>query len=137
MDEVFLKILNMSISAGWLVLAVLVLRLLLKKAPKWMRILLWAAVGVRLVLPFSLESSLSLMPSAQTVPGDIVYAMHPAIDSGVPIINAAVNPVLGESLAATPQFSMNPIQKLLFVAAILWVVVIPNFPDIFLVLLFS
>ena len=122
MDEVFLTILNMSISAGWLVLAVLVLRLLLKKAPKWMRILLWAAVGVRLALPFSLESSLSLMPSAQTVPGDIVYAMHPAIDSGVPIINAAVNPVLGSSLAATPQFSMNPIQKLLFVAAILWVV---------------
>ena len=122
MDEVFLKILNMSISAGWLVLAVLVLRLLLKKAPKWMRILLWAAVGVRLVLPFSLESSLSLMPSAQTVPGDIVYAMHPAIDSGVPIINAAVNPVLGSSLAATPQYSANPIQKLLFVAAILWVV---------------
>ena len=43
MSEVFLKVVNMSISAGWLVLAVLALRLILKKAPKWVNVLLWAS----------------------------------------------------------------------------------------------
>ena len=121
MDAVFFKMLNMSISATWVVLAVLLARLLLRKAPKWARALLWAAVGLRLVLPEIPVSDLSLIPSAQTIPADIVYAAQPAIQSGVPAINAVVNPVLGQSLAATPQYSMNPIQKLLVVGQLLWV----------------
>ena len=60
METVFLKILNMSITAGWLVLAVLLMRLLLRKAPKYLTVIMWALVGIRLVLPFSLESALSL-----------------------------------------------------------------------------
>jgi beta-lactamase regulating signal transducer with metallopeptidase domain len=122
MDVFFLKLLNMSISALWVVLAVVVLRLLLRRAPKWIRVLLWAAVGLRLVLPEIPVSDLSLMPSAETLPPDIIYAARPAIHSGVPVINAVVNPVLGESLAATPQFSMNPIQKWLVVACLVWLV---------------
>lgn len=122
MDSIFLKILNMSISALWMVLAVVALRLLLRKAPKWIRVLLWATVGVRLVLPVIPVSNLSLIPSGQTVPVDIIYAARPAIQSGVPVINAAVNPILGEALAATPQYSMNPVQKLLVVGTLLWVV---------------
>ena len=66
METVFLKILNMSITAGWLVLAVLLMRLLLKKAPKYLTVIMWALVGIRLVLPFSLESALSLIPSTET-----------------------------------------------------------------------
>ena len=122
MDDLFLKVLNMSISAGWVVLAVLALRLLLGKAPKWVRVVLWGLVGLRLVLPFSVQSVLSLIPSTQTVPADIIYAMEPAIDSGVPIVNAAVNPVLGSSLAATPQNSANPIQIWLAIASQVWLV---------------
>jgi len=68
MSELFLKIVNMSISASWLVLAVLILRLVLKKAPKWVRVLLWGMVAVRLLCPFSLESAWSLIPSAETFP---------------------------------------------------------------------
>lgn len=71
MTELFLKIVNMSIMAGWLVLVVLVARLLLKRAPKWISCLLWALVAVRLVCPVSLESVFSLMPDA-LVKGDIV-----------------------------------------------------------------
>ena len=59
MSEVFLKLLNMSISAGFLVLAVCVLRFLLKKAPKWAVCILWAIVGLRLIVPFGVTSSLS------------------------------------------------------------------------------
>jgi len=56
MNELFLKIINMSVSASWLVLAVLLLRLVLKKAPKWINVLLWGIIAVRLICPFTIES---------------------------------------------------------------------------------
>ena len=62
MESLFLKLVNMSISASWLVLAVVVLRILMKKAPKWMTCALWAMVAIRLVFPFSIESAFSLVP---------------------------------------------------------------------------
>ena len=68
MNVLFLKIINMSISASWLVMAVLILRLVLNKAPKWVNVLLWGIVAVRLICPFSFESALSLIPSAETFP---------------------------------------------------------------------
>ena len=122
MEGVFLKILNMSISAGWLVLAVVVLRFALQKAPKALRVVLWGIVGLRLVWPFSIESILSLIPSAETVPPDIGMAATPAIHSGVPVVNAVLNPVLGSSMAATPQYSINPMQVAQFIAAWVWVI---------------
>ena len=73
MDKIFLKVLNMSISASWLVLVVLALRLLLKKAPRWIHVALWALVAVRLICPVSIESAFSLIPSTQTVPEEIIY----------------------------------------------------------------
>lgn len=94
MNELFLKIINMSISASWLILAVLILRLVLKKAPKWVNVLLWGIVAVRLICPLSFESALSLIPSSETIPLDIEMAAKPTIDSGVPAINSVVNPVL-------------------------------------------
>ena len=72
MAAVFLKLLNLSISASWLVLAVLVLRLVSKRSPKWMNVLLWGIVALRLMLPFSIESALSLIPSAETVSPAVV-----------------------------------------------------------------
>ena len=58
MEAIFLKILNMSITASWLVLAIVILRLILKKAPKAISVFMWALVGVRLICPFSFESIL-------------------------------------------------------------------------------
>ncbi len=62
MTEVFLKIVNMSLSAGWLVLVVVLLRLILKKAPKWVFVFMWGLVAVRLLIPFSMESAFSMLP---------------------------------------------------------------------------
>lgn len=104
MNDLFLKIINMSISASWLVLAVLLLRFVLKKAPKWVNVLLWGIVAVRLAFPFSIESALSLIPSAETVPMDIEMAVQPTINSGVPVINSMVNPTIIRS-RAYPYFS--------------------------------
>ena len=94
MEAILIKALNMSISATWLILAVLLLRLLLKKAPKWFSVVLWGFVGLRLVLPFSLQSVFSLIPSAEVVSPSIGYAQHPAINSGISVIDNAVNPTL-------------------------------------------
>ena len=71
MTELFLTMLNIGIKAGWLILAVLLLRVILRKAPRWTVCLLWGVVALRLVFPFSLESVFSLIPSAQTVPMEI------------------------------------------------------------------
>ena len=110
MEELFLTVVNLSLTAGWLVLAVLVLRLLLRRAPKWSFCLLWALVALRLVCPISLESTLSLIPSAQPLPREILYTAAPEIQSGIPALNSAVNPVLQEVLAPSPTASTNPTQ---------------------------
>lgn len=122
MEDLFFHLLNISINAGWLVLAVLLLRLLLRKAPGWMRVSLWGLVGLRLILPFSIESIFSLIPSAETVPPTIVYDREPAIQSGIPAINDIVNPIIGESFAPDPTASVNPLQIWSFVASAVWLV---------------
>lgn len=120
MSSFFLKILNMSISAGWLVLAVLLLRLILQKAPKWVNGLLWGIVAVRLTCPFTIESVLSLIPSAETIPSDIGLSPTPAISSGISSLNSAVNPVLSQISAPAPGDSINPMQVAIFVGTALW-----------------
>lgn len=121
MERVFLELFNMSITAGWLVLAVIIIRLLLKNAPKFIRCIMWALVGIRLICPFSFESSLSLVPSAETVPQEIIYSQTPAIDSGVSVLNQTVNPIISDSLAPEIGASVNPVQVVLFVASVLWI----------------
>ncbi len=120
MSRLFLSVLNMSISAGWIVIAVLVFRLLLKKAPRQMTVLLWGLVGLRLVCPFKLESAISLIPSAETVSPDIMTDPLPEIDSGITLINQAINPIISGSLTPSPETSANPLQSLIPVLAAIW-----------------
>ena len=120
MEAIFLKLVNQSLSAGWLVLAILVLRLVLRRAPRWSFCLLWGLVALRLLCPFSVESALSLVPSAQPLPPEILYTAEPQISSGIPALNGAVNPVLAETLAPAPGASANPAQIWSFVLARLW-----------------
>ena len=122
MSNLFISLLNMSIAAGWLILAVVVIRFLLKKAPRWISCVLWALVGIRLICPFSPESILSLIPSAETLPATSLYTDSPMIHSGIAILNSTVNPVISESLAPVPGVSVNPVQVIASVAAVVWVV---------------
>ena len=123
MAAVFLKLLNLSISASWLVLAVLVLRLVSKRSPKWINVLLWGIVALRLVLPFSIESALSLIPSAETVsPAAVQSAPAPTITSGVSVIDNAVNPSLSEHFAAVPTASVNPLYVWTEIAGWVWLI---------------
>ncbi len=122
MSAVFLRIVNMSITASWLILAVVLVRLLLKKAPKWIPCLLWGLVAIRLICPFSFESVLSLIPSRETIPMNIALQQEPAINSGITTVNDVVNPVIAESFAPAPGNSANPLQIIIPVATIVWIV---------------
>lgn len=122
MTEIFLKLVNMSLSAGWLILAVLVLRMLLVKAPKTVRCALWCLVGLKLIMPFSVESVMSLIPSTEVISRETLYATNPTIDSGIEIVNQTLNPILAENFAPNPGDSVNPLQVVTAVAAFVWAV---------------
>lgn len=122
MSELFLKIFNMSITAAWLTLAVIIFRLIFKKAPKYIRVILWGFVALRLVCPFSIQSVLSLIPSTKTLPEEILYTPTPNIHSGISYINSAVNPVIESSLSPNPTSTINPMQTLTYTASIIWLV---------------
>ena len=120
--QLFLSLINMSISASYIVFAVLLLRLLLKKAPKWITVILWGIVAIRLICPFSMESVLSLIPSAQTVSPDIMTEHTPTINTGIPIVNSTLNPIISESFSPAPGDSVNPLQIWIPIFAIIWII---------------
>ena len=120
MESLFIKLLNNSISAGWLVLAVLLARLLLKKAPKNLRCALWGLVGLRLALPVRLQSVFSLVPSAVTVSENIMLSPSPTVNSGISALDKAVNPAMAAAFTPEPWASANPLQILVFIASVLW-----------------
>ena len=120
MSELFLKIVNMSISASWVVIAVLTLRFCLKKAPKWVNVLLWGIVAARMVFPFSIESVLSLIPSAETIRPTIMMEQSTYFQTGVPALNHVINPVISGSFTPAPGASANPLQIWIPVLAGIW-----------------
>ena len=121
MNELFLKIINMSISASWIVLAVLIFRFVLKKAPKWINVLLWGIVAIRLICPFSFESTLSLIPSAETIPLNIGMDTTPTINSGISAINNAVNPIISHSNTPMAGASVNLLQITIGIYEYIWI----------------
>ncbi len=127
MTDIFIKLLNMSIVAGWLVIAVLLLRLALRKAPRWIFCVLWAFVALRLLIPFSVQSKTSAVPSVETVPPEIVYTEVPEIHTGWPTFNSYFNPYISEILSpkependTTEEPEETPAKKLIDIGATVW-----------------
>lgn len=122
-DRIFTALLNRAVAATLLILAVCVYRALSPKAPKWTRLFLWALAGLRLCLPFSIQSAWSLVPSEKILDYETAqYAAKPEITSGIAALNQAVNPAFGESFAATPAASVNPLQVWMHLAGIVWAI---------------
>lgn len=122
-DRIFSALLNRAVAATLLILAVCVYRALSPKAPKWSRLFLWALAGLRLCLPFSIRSAWSLVPSEKILDYETAqYAAKPEITSGIAALNRAVNPAFGESFAATPAASVNPLQVWMHLAGLVWAV---------------
>ena len=120
MDDVFLKLVNLSISASWLILAVLVLRVVLKKAPKWVMPLLWGVVALRLVCPFSIESVLSLIPSAETIPSEIVTETREPVLYEQATLDIVTNPTLPPAAEVTVGVSRQQAQVDFNIYSVLW-----------------
>ena len=125
MGEIFLKLLNMSITASWIILAVLGIRLLFRRIPKWITCLLWGVVAIRLIFPFSIESTFSLQPSAEPirtstmVEGELIPYV-PSVDSNIGVVENTVNPLLAEAFAYQETESVAPLQIATEIAGSVW-----------------
>ena len=122
MNELFLKIINMSISASWLVMAVLILRLVLKKAPKWVNVLLWGIVAVRLICPFSFESALSLIPSAETFPEKAISGPSFDVQTGITPVDNRINDYLGDRYFEGVTVPANNGNHMMTIFSIVWTI---------------
>ncbi len=135
MEKAFLQILNMSITAGYCALAVMALRLLLKKQPKIYSYALWLIVAFRLVCPVSFESAFSLMrASTETVPTNIATAQVPEVSTGNVQVDVVVNNALAAVAGPTVKVensvdktSGTPFQMILFVVSLVWLLVAAGF----------
>ncbi|MBS7303008.1 MAG: hypothetical protein KIG50_02600 [Lachnospiraceae bacterium] len=122
MSRIFLEILNISITSGWLIMVVLVLRLVLRKAPKWVSCLLWGIVAIRLVMPFSVESVFSLIPSARPVPTRIETMAVPVVNTGIVPVDNVINPMITEQFTPDVSDSINPLQVVTYAASVIWII---------------
>lgn len=120
MDDVFLKLVNLSISASWLILTALVLRFVLKKAPKWVMPLLWGVVALRLVCPFSIESALSLIPSAETIPSEIMTETREPVLYEQATLDIVTNPTLPSAAEVPVGVSRQQAQVDFNIYSVLW-----------------
>lgn len=112
----------MSILASWLIFVVFIFRLIFREYPKWVNILLWGIVAIKLVCPFSIKSAFSLIPSSQTIPENIEMKIEPTIDSGINAINSAINPIINQTLAQDKTVSVSPLQILITISASIWII---------------
>ncbi|MBQ5813381.1 MAG: hypothetical protein IIW34_04445 [Clostridia bacterium] len=108
MERLFLDIVNLSSASIWFILAIIVIRFVFRKGPKWINCLLWGLVAFRLICPISIKSELSLLPSRQLLDLEEVIYETPQIHTGVFSINSAVNPVLAEKYPVNETASINP-----------------------------
>ena len=122
MIDVFIKVFNLSVQASVLILAVALMRKVMRRAPRWTVCIMWGIAAIRLLIPFSIESVLSLIPSAKTLPPEIIYSDTPSINSGIEIIDKVVNPVILENFAPVPSESVNPMQVVMTVLSCVWIV---------------
>ena len=120
LPEFFLRLVNLSIIAGWLVLVVLLLRMLVKKAPKWVHCALWGLVGIRLVLPFSLESAFSLVPSTQTFAPEMLYSRKFQVNTGIAVLDKPVNEYMGSRYYEGVTVPVDFKWELTTVLAVIW-----------------
>jgi len=111
----------MSFTASYVILFVILVRLMLKKAPRVISYVLWGVVAFRLIIPSSFESMFSIMPrntNAVPIPHDIIYQQNPQINSGIEVLDSFVNNSLPAPIIGA---SVNPLQIYVEIGAYLWV----------------
>lgn len=122
MQNLFIDLLNISITASYIIIVVILFRVIFKKIPRKFICILWGIAGLRLIMPFSFESIFSLIPSTETIPSDIATSSKPAISSGITAVNSIVNPIVEEAFTPQVSDSANPLQILTSVCSTVWIV---------------
>lgn len=120
MSELFISVLNMSLTASYVILFVILIRLILKKAPKFISYAIWGVVAFRLIIPFSFESMFSLMPrntGAVPIPNYIIYQQSPQINTGIEVVDSFVRDSL---FVQTTSESVNSLQIYVEIVAYIW-----------------
>lgn len=121
MEQLFLQILNNAITVNILILAVIIVRALGKRMPKWISCLLWMLVAVKLIIPVDIESVFSLIPTGEPIPVSITMDKNPQIYSGIEGVDKIINPTLQQHFSPTETASINPLQTYVYIGMILWV----------------
>ena len=120
MDKLFLQIVNMSITSSYVILFVILIRLLLKKAPKIYSYILWAVVFLRLIIPISFENIFSFIPiNTNTIPQDVLYTKTPEINSGIRAIDGIVNNSLAKPVVGR---GVNLMEILIDLGQVIWII---------------
>jgi|GEM_PF-5069456 len=119
-EDLFIRVLNLNLSAAVIVLGILLIRPFLKKAPAWILTALWSLAAFRLLCPFRFSSPASVLPSAETIPQDIALMSAPSVNSGFPAVNSVINEGLQTSFSPNPVSSANPLQIIQFISTWLW-----------------
>lgn len=120
MDRIFLEILNNALTASWIILAVILYRVVFKRTPKWILCLLWGLVALKLVFPFNIESTLSLIPSVGPVQENMEYLASPQLDTGVQTVHRVVNPIVSHTLTVDTIERTNSIQVRIRMLSLVW-----------------
>lgn len=126
LDVTFFKVINMSIAACWMILAIVPLRLILKKAPRWIFCILWALVAVRLICPFSFESALSLIPSSETIPEEFLYYDAARGAHTTARVDVVDNPVFSQDISIPVESPVSFVQTEVMLLSLCWIVEFPN-----------
>ncbi len=122
LESIFIRVLHLSLSASWLILALCLFRLLLQKGPRNVMCWLWALAAVRLICPFAIESAFSMVPTrSEIITNELIYAEDPVVETGIEAVDRVIAPAVTEHLTPHLGASVNPIQIWLFAAEVLWV----------------
>lgn len=122
MSAVFIKLLNMSITASVVAVALLLLKLIFKRLPRFVSVILWSFVAIRLILPISIDSALSLIPSGETVPESITSSSIPQINSNISFVDSAIDSILIGNFSHADTESASELQRIFDIAGYIWLV---------------
>lgn len=122
MEQVFIKLFNMGMTASWIILVSILLRSVMKRASKNIRCILWALVAVRLICPVSFESGLSLIPSTETINSGIVNSVVQVTGNNIPVSGQTEGKAAGRDFMpeAEPEGN-NHLNVLLHMATTIWI----------------
>lgn len=122
MDSLFITILNNAIVASWLIAAIILLRLVFKKVPKWVHCMLWILVAVKLLLPINIETPFGFLPKTKPIPANITVAEVPTVDTGISGIDESINFTLAKNMSRDniEYATVTPMGVYMYIASLIW-----------------